>query len=422
MTIKGYTEPQLVDVLAGHLSPSKEITDPDRLIGREKYLTRIRRALQSPGRHVFIYGERGVGKTSLAFTAGKLAVADAKNFIYIPCGENTSFFEVIEAIGNSVLNVEKRVAATNKGLNLGLNIPGIGGANIGYGGSSSSAVAKPSSFSEAADVLRFVRGRLTGQIIVAIDELDRISSHVEKIQFAELLKNIGSIVDEMRFMFCGIGADVDEILGTHQSVGRMFELIEVEKLHHDQLWTIISDVASILSVNIDRGIFIRIGIISDGFPHFVHLIGECLFYAMHDDENEVHSCERRHFDIALIEALQKAEPSLRKIYQMSTEKSKNKKEYEDALWALADRSSTRRQIKEIYDSSYIRIIEARGEGKPLRRETLNQRLLTLRKDSHANIVVGHGSGWFSFRENVVRGYVRLKAESEGIPLVPDPTA
>jgi uncharacterized protein len=280
---------------------------------------------------------------------------------------------------------------------------------------------KPTTFSEALDILQFVRSKLTGQIIVAIDELDRISSLSEKAHFAELIKNIGSVVEDMRFILCGIGADVDEIIGEHLSTGRMFEAVEVEKLSHDKLWLIIQEVSEILKISIDRGYLLRIGIISDGFPHFVHLIGECLFYAMNDDENIVNDCGKNHFEIALKEALQKAEPSLRKIYQMATEKSKNKVEYEEALWALADRTATRRQIREIHEVSYVRIARERGNKAPLQRETLNQRLLTMRKDSHANIVVGYGSGWFSFRENVVRGYVRLKAESEGVALVPNLT-
>ena len=73
----------------------------------------------------------------------------------------------------------------------------------------------------------------------------------------------------MRFIFCGIGADVDEIIGQHLSTGRMFEAVEVEKLSHDKLWRIIDLVAEKLGVSIDRGYLIRIGIISDGFPHFV---------------------------------------------------------------------------------------------------------------------------------------------------------
>lgn len=419
MAISGFNEATLTEVLGSHLSPSQEIKDPNRLIGRERYLTQIRRALQSPGRHVFVYGERGVGKTSLAVTSGQIAVTERKNFIYLPCGESTSFYEVIAAIGKSTQSLDKRFSGSSFGFSAGVSVAGTGG-NVSVS-KSGQPDNRPSTLSEAMDVLRFVRSKLRGQIIVAIDEFDRISDTGEKTLFAELLKNVGSVVEDFRFIFCGIGADVDQILGTHLSVGRMFEPVLVEKLPHDSLWRIIGDVSEILKVDIDRGILLRIGVISDGFPHFVHLIGECLFYAMHDDPEVVSQCTRLHFDKALKEAIQKAEPSLRKIYQMATEKSEKKREYEEALWALADRSSTRRQIKEIYDSSYLRISEARGNHKNLPRETLNQRLLTLRKDSHANIVMGHGSGWFSFRENVVRGYVRLKAESEGVPLVPDPT-
>ncbi len=421
MAIKNINEAQLVDVIGSHFSPSKEIDDPHRLIGREAYLTRIRRALFSPGRHVFIYGERGVGKTSLAKTAGLIAVNEEKNFIYVPCSEKTTFYEVISVIGNSLFDIGARMAAPGRGFSFNASLPVIGGGGIGVTPGAKTGVQVPASFSEALDIIKLVRSKLNGQVIIAVDELDRVSNAQERAHFAELLKNVSAVIDDVRFILCGIGANVDEILGEHLSAGRMFEAIEVQKLPHDALWGIVQSAANELDLQIDRGFKIRIGIISDGFPHFVHLIGECLFYAIFDDEETVNKCERRHFDSALKEALQKAEPSLRRIYQMATEKTKHKGQYEEALWALADRSSTRRQVRDIYESSYLRIANDHNSIELLTKEKLNERLLAMRKESHANILIGHGSGWFSFRENVVRGYVRLKAESEGIELVPDPT-
>jgi hypothetical protein len=99
-------------------------------------------------------------------------------------------------------------------------------------------------------------------------------------------------------------------------------------------------------------------------------------------------------------------------------KTKHTQDYEEALWALADTSSTRRQLSEVYDWSYKRITRKRLRGM-LTKEQLNQRLLALRKDSHGSVLVGHGSGWYSFRENILRGYVRLKAENEGVELGKD---
>ena len=84
--------------------------------------------------------------------------------------------------------------------------------------------------------------------------------------------------------------------------------------------------------------------------------------------------------------------------------------------ALADKTSDRRQLTDIYDTSYRNIMAKRPSRQKLSKENLNQRLLSLKKDSHGKIVVGHGSGWFSFRENIMRGYVRLDAENKGMPI------
>ena len=83
---------------------------------------------------------------------------------------------------------------------------------------------------------------------------------------------------------------------------------------------------------------------------------------------------------------------------------------------MADTTSDQRQLQEIYDSSYIRIMMKRMGRTALAKKTFDQRLLTLRKESHGRIIIGHGSGWFSFRENIMRGFVRLRAEEKQISL------
>ena len=175
-------------------------------------------------------------------------------------------------------------------------------------------------------------------------------------------------------------------------------------------------VAEKLQVKLQQEALIRVGQVSDGFPHYVHLIGEALFWSMFDDENEAKCSGPEHYKAGISGALRRVESALRVQYEKATKKTRNTADYEEALWAFADSRSDKRQISEIYEASYKWIMGKRPSRNMLRREQLNQRYLSLKKDSHSHIVAGYGSGWFAYRENIMRGYVRMRAEAEGINL------
>ena len=59
-------------VLRENIRPAQPIDDPQLLKGRDAKLREIERAFNSRGMHIFIHGDRGVGKTSLALTAATL--------------------------------------------------------------------------------------------------------------------------------------------------------------------------------------------------------------------------------------------------------------------------------------------------------------------------------------------------------------
>jgi MoxR-like ATPase len=103
-------EDQFGRILTKVLSPSKPLQSPEYLRGRDANLTDIRRALYADGRHVFIHGYKGVGKTSLAQTAAfQLQSSDADPIIF-GCGEGTTFDEAIREIVRIGLGEDPRVA------------------------------------------------------------------------------------------------------------------------------------------------------------------------------------------------------------------------------------------------------------------------------------------------------------------------
>lgn len=416
MSIPHISEEDFRALIAENFTPSDEIRTPERLFGRQKNLTAIDRALNSPGRQIFVYGDRGVGKSSLAITAAFMHTGSKNVPIYVPCGRLSGFSDVIQAVGNRTIDIVERFEKPATGRGLNLNVPVLGGFGVTAGTPGSSTIPAPTTIDEALDVIRYVATKRQGRLVVVIDEMERIEKIEERDKFAEFIKNIPTLGNEVRFIFCGIASDVNELLNAHPSAGRILETIQLERLRHDALWKIITTVSEKLSVSVDHNMLVRISQISDGFPHFVHLIGDTMFWNVFDDQDPVKTVGHRHFRAGIKGALSRSDVVLRSNYLKAVQKTKNKLEYEEALWALADTTSDQRQVQEIYDSSYIRIMHNRG-GRPIRpRDAVNQRLLSLRGESHGRIVVGHGSGWFSFRENLMRGYVRLRAEDEDVIL------
>lgn len=415
MAIKDITDEDLKRILSENLTPSDSIKTPERLFGRERTLTTIDRAFSSPGRQIFIYGDRGVGKTSLAQTTAYLHTGIENPPIYVMCGRTNNFSQTVQAIGNAVIPVEQRLERLTTGGSFNFSAAGFG-VGMSDPANQNTGIAAPQSLTEALDIIRYVANKRRNTTIIVMDELERVEGEAEREKLAEFMRNIPELDADVRFIFCGIMHDVDQLLTSHPSAGRILETIELKRLNHSDLWKILTVVAEKLNVELQQEALTRISQISDGFPHYVHLIGEALFWSMFDDPQTVKRSGPGHFKAAITGALQRVESALRVQYERATKKTRNTEDYEEALWALADSTSDKRQISSIYESSYKWIMAKRPTRTLLRREQLNQRYLSLKKESHSHIVAGYGSGWFAFRENIMRGYVRLRAEAEGIDL------
>jgi len=191
-------------------------------------------------------------------------------------------------------------------------------------------------------------------------------------------------------------------------------LLPLERLTHDARWEIIENGSKAVGVEIAYPHKVRIGQISDGFPSYVHLMTEKILWNMFDDPNRVTTCSKEHFRAGVHEAVQETVTTSKSIYDKATQKHSD--DYQEVLWALADDHLLRRQTTEVYDKSYQRIMEDRSGRKKLSKEQFSGRLNNLKRPNHGEIIVGTGAGWYEFRENIVRGYVRMRAESEGVAI------
>lgn len=269
-----------------------------------------------------------------------------------------------------------------------------------------------SSINEAVVVVQALAKGHSSSPVVIIDEFDQIADIDARRTVASFFKAISDQEVPLRFIICGIGDSLDAMIGEHLSTGRLLAPLKLDAISLDARFGILTSAASQVGVQIDSESLWRVAIISDGFPYFVHLIGEQLFWQMHDDDQEVLISTPDHFDAALTAASEMAEPNLKHAYEKATQKYKT--DYDEVLWAFADDSQLRRQITEVYDRSYARIVQSRS-GKPISKKTFSNRVSAL-SDPSAGVLEAKGNGWYQFRENRLRGYVRLVAEREGVQL------
>ena len=272
------------------------------------------------------------------------------------------------------------------------------------------------SINEATAIIDFAARQHSKAPVVLVDEFERIKSPEDRTLFADLIKQLGDQSVPIKLIFCGVGSSLEELLGSHQSCYRYLKVVTLERLDISGRLEIIDTAMSAFGLSLDDSTRYRVARISDGFPHFVHLVSEKLLWEAYEDQEVIASVKPFHFTEAISAAVQDIEQHLKTTYEKAVKKYSD--DYEEVLWAAADDKELSRRSADIYES-YIRIMDLRKGREAMPREKFNGRMNSLKQPAHASILKANRAGWYEFTENMVRGYVRLKAEEQSIELEVD---
>lgn len=423
MAIQGVTEEHLFEILNRELSASQPIKSPEHLFGREQDLERIRTALAMRGRQIFIYGDRGVGKTSLAQTAAyRYQSADATP-ILTSCHAESTFESVMQDI---LLKLRGRTPYQTKKLASEKETKSASLAKIGlsFQGSIENSAQIEESYAQpvrdanaAALLLTHESKNHSTSPIAVIDEFDRMESVKERGKFADFLKQLGDQEVPIKFIFCGIADTFDDLLDAHGSAHRYFDGIKVERLNVSSRWEIIDKSASALGLTVDNNVRHRIAAISDGFPYYIHLLCEKLYTGIFFAEDTIDIATPQHLHNAVTETILSIEHTIRRPYDLVTQRQDGEV-LERVLWALADHSELTRTQTSIY-ASHAKVLDMLGQ--PSVSEKDFTKLLAKLRDKSYDVVRLHKGrrGLNEFKQNIFRGYVRLRAEAKGVQLALD---
>jgi AAA+ ATPase superfamily predicted ATPase len=332
MSIVNYTYDEFGTKLNELVSVAQPIQSIQHLLGREAELAQISKALFSPGRSIFIYGYRGVGKSSLAASAANQYQSPDNSYIDISCSPDTTLLSLVINIANEVsghsLLVDKTKSITK---DLGLK----------YLSFKNNIVETPSdlnnrikSISDAISLLKEVSEIHSERPIVVVDEFDRIESDQERGKFADLLKQLGDKKINLKFIFTGVASTLSHLLGSHASTIRQLETIELSKLNWSARWDILVYAAKAFDIEVDEEVKIRIAAISDGYPYYVHLSTEKLLWRVFDGDEDITVINKEHFNLALHDAINGISASLKQLYDLAV--NRRELQYEVIIWVTAD--------------------------------------------------------------------------------------
>jgi uncharacterized protein len=420
LSIGNFEEEEFAKVLRSKLSVRTPVKSIERLFGREKELELVQEALYDDGGHVFIYGDRGVGKSSLAASVATQYQTSDNEPIHIPCGKDTCFYKTIEEIAERVLRRSggKRDLELTHTLNFKVYKLQIKDKERKV------TIPPVDSMFTAVDVMEEVAEIHSERPVIVIDEFDQIESAKERANFAHFLKDLGDRGVNIKFIFTGIASSLYQLLGDHESSFRQLFTLKLDRLYWSSREEIAYSAIKAFDLDVDEEIVHSISRISNGFPYFVHLLTQNLLWAAFKDEEIVKKLQVKHFDLAIARSIVGISGRLQKPYDSAVLHKTN--DYLLALWATADSENTIRYVDSIF-KSYLRInkqifgIDPEDENKPVGLQQFKKILKKFMTKDYGEILelVEGREEMYSYRENLLRGFVALKAQEAGIELQGD---
>lgn len=394
------------------LRPTGPVVSMELLFGREKHVTDLELALYATGRHAFIYGDRGVGKTSLAQTVA-FKLQENADPILVGCENDSTFSSVMNDI--ILRGIPPHENVDTQGWNIGFTIAGIGGVNAGKNTKVNARDFQIDSVSSAVRALQFLTKVHSKTPYIVIDEFDQIVSETERQKFGALIKQLGDQACEVKLIFTGIGDSLVALIGGHKSSERQIHQVHLDSLPWNGRFQIIDNALEEFGLRAEESVRYKIAGLSDGFPNYIHLICEKILLTCQSAVREYSVVDHPLFIKGLNDAIESVSETLRQSYTDATEG--RDESYKHIIWAMSDMADLTRHKTHISES-YVKICKSL-DVVPLDKATFDRKFNTLKKPAFGCIIIpalGVRPSWFRFRENMLRGYIRMRAEQHGLEL------
>jgi Cdc6-like AAA superfamily ATPase len=110
-------------------------------------------------------------------------------------------------------------------------------------------------------------------VIVVIDEFDRIADESTRRAMADTIKGLSDNIVPATLVIVGVADSVEQLISEHRSVERNLVQIPMPRMSRGELHQVIEKGLSRLGMSVTDDANKNIAILSQGLPHYAHLIG-----------------------------------------------------------------------------------------------------------------------------------------------------
>lgn len=287
--------------------PKTPVDDDQLFAGRINQINDLLDVVYEPGGHAIIFGERGVGKTSLAKIIEQKIAPVIPN-INVPepisCMTGDDFYRIWGNAFNNFKAGDKTPAQH------------FADADNPY------------------EVINALSDLPTNKMhVIIFDEFDRITDDKTYHLMADMLKHLSNNPGNVTVIIVGVGDTLLDLFGKHESIVRCCEQIKMPRMSEDECYEILDDRIPKIGFSLDPDVRRRMVKLSQGLPGYVHLLGQlALKNAILSKRTVVNEEDLK---VALSQALEKADHVARSDYYKATSSSAKDNKYKEVLLACA---------------------------------------------------------------------------------------
>jgi Cdc6-like AAA superfamily ATPase len=286
--------------------PGTAIKEQDLIAGRTDQISRLAGVIRRPGKQAIIYGDRGVGKSSIAqtFYLSIPRLGDL-NAIRVPANFGDTFSDLWRKVFRRMEDGDKNVAEKYPG-----------------------AITPDDVFIE---LQKFHPNDLS---LVILDEIDRISDATTKRLLGDTIKALADEDLNAKLICVGVADSVsDLIVFGHESASRALVQVEMPRMSDDEMRDLIITRLKRLGMTLTGDALWRMIFISKGLPFYGHLLG--LHSALTAVAKKRLRIEERDVMDGIQEGLKEVDQKIREGYVMATYSERQKNIFKEVLLACA---------------------------------------------------------------------------------------